>query len=163
MASGKSSLGLRIARRGALAFLDTDRWIEGRAGRSVAEIFAREGEGAFRRWERRAVAEASSRCDTVIATGGGVGLQPANMERLSRSGRIYELRCSFVEIRSRLMGCKTRRPLLGEKPGIGADGLHALWLGRRRLYRGWGTVVSTDGRDLDELAEEILGLHREAR
>ena len=68
---GKSTVGRALARRQGKAFLDLDRLIEERAGKSIPAIFAQEGEEAFRTLESWAVREAGARTGCVISTGGG--------------------------------------------------------------------------------------------
>ena len=89
--SGKSTLGLRMARRFGLDFLDMDTEIEQRAGRPVAEIFAECGEDAFREMETRLAQDLSVRTRTVIATGGGAVLRPENMHALRKNGFVVFL------------------------------------------------------------------------
>ena len=79
MGVGKSSVGRRVALRLGRQFLDTDRLVEQEAGCTVAEIFATEGEAAFRALENAAVRRAlESDPYAVIAFGGGAVLEPAN-------------------------------------------------------------------------------------
>lgn len=151
MASGKSTVGRRLAARAAMDFFDTDSWIEERVGSSVAEIFRLRGEEVFRRWERRAAFELAGRSNTVGATGGGIGLDPRNLEILARTGCLIRLRASIGEIRRRLGPRKDGRPLL-----VGSKPLAELFHERRGLYRGWGWTVDTEGRSPDEVATEIL-------
>jgi shikimate kinase len=82
MGTGKSSVGVRLAARLGIPFVDTDEMIERREGCTIAELFARKGEGYFRDAERRAVVEASAHEDAVIATGGGAIVDAENLERL---------------------------------------------------------------------------------
>mgnify|MGYP000885601883 FL=1 len=80
MGTGKSTVGHAAAYQLGFDFVDTDRLIETRAGKSIVDIFAQEGEEAFRELERQVV-EDLDRCDrTVIATGGGLG---ANLDHLA--------------------------------------------------------------------------------
>ena len=79
MATGKSEVGRRLAKRLGRAFIDTDRMVESRAGKSVAAIFTSEGEATFRRLEREAIAEAVGHADIVVALGGGAVLDAENV------------------------------------------------------------------------------------
>src|SRR5262245_10307958 len=94
MASGKSTVGRRLARLLDRRFVDTDAEIERAAGRSIRSIFARQGEKAFRRMEERAVTSASRLKDAVVAVGGGAVLHPASVARMRRSGRVIYLAVS---------------------------------------------------------------------
>ena len=82
MGTGKSSVGRQVADALHFDFLDTDRVIEARAGKSITEIFAQDGEPTFRDWERRVVEELAKRNKTVIATGGGLPVKEGNLASL---------------------------------------------------------------------------------
>jgi 3-dehydroquinate synthase len=79
---GKSSAGRLLAERLGWQFLDTDRLLEERAGRTIPQIIDRDGEEAFRALEAAALADAAQCGQTVIATGGGIVLRPENRELL---------------------------------------------------------------------------------
>ena len=93
MGAGKSTVGPALARRLARRFVDTDLEIEHAAGRSVAEIFADDGEDAFRARERTAIATWAGR-EVVAALGGGAPAQPGVRDRLERSGVVVYLRAA---------------------------------------------------------------------
>ncbi len=88
---GKSTVGRRLADQLGMEFVDTDREIERREGRSVQEIFATEGENGFRDIEQRVVRQVAARQHTVIATGGGVILREENIRILRENGILYFL------------------------------------------------------------------------
>ena len=83
---GKTTVGRILARQTGHPLLDTDEIIAQRAGRSIPDIFALEGEAAFRAMEREAVAEAGKQSGVVIATGGGVPLDDRNVAALRQNG-----------------------------------------------------------------------------
>ncbi len=89
--SGKSAVGKLLAARLGMAFCDTDELIVAQAGKTIREIFAVGGEVAFRTLERDAVAQAAAQDNTVIAAGGGVVLDPANVAALKRNAKIVWL------------------------------------------------------------------------
>ena len=91
MAVGKSKIGPMCARRLGYEFWDSDIEIERQTGCSVAELFAREGEAAFRERERQVVAELAARRGAVISTGGGTVLNPENAARLRETGLVVLL------------------------------------------------------------------------
>lgn len=111
MGTGKTEVGRRLARALGRTFVDTDRLVEARAGRSVAAIFADEGEAGFRTRERQAVASACGLPDAVIATGGGTLVDPENRLRLAAAGPIVCLTASAEAILRRV-GAAESRPLL---------------------------------------------------
>jgi shikimate kinase len=85
--SGKTSVGKCLAQRLSLSFVDTDTLIVQRAGRSIREIFEREGETGFRARESQIIREVAAWDRQVIALGGGAVLNPANIEALKAGGR----------------------------------------------------------------------------
>ena len=85
---GKSTVGARIAGLLGRRLVDTDALVESVAGRSIPEIFAGEGEAAFRALERDAVAEAAKQSGVIIATGGGAAIDPRNVQMLRQNGEL---------------------------------------------------------------------------
>src|SRR5437762_10029536 len=110
MGTGKSGVGRRLATRLGRAFVDTDQLVERRAGKSVAAIFADDGEPAFRALERDAVATAAARGDAVIAVGGGAVLDATNLTRLRAAGVVVCLTAAAETILRRV-GDASQRPL----------------------------------------------------
>src|SRR2546430_5896181 len=86
MATGKTEVGRRLARRLGRPFVDIDGLVEAASGKKVADIFAGEGEARFRQLERAAVAEACLVPEAVVATGGGTLLEPENRRRPPAAG-----------------------------------------------------------------------------
>jgi 3-dehydroquinate synthase len=113
MGTGKSTVGRRLASRLGLEFIDTDDVIEERHG-PIAEIFASQGETAFREVERALAKELGGRSGLVIATGGGMLLDPESFKALSRNGRVFCLIATPEEIYQRVSNDRSRtdRPLL---------------------------------------------------
>src|SRR5712675_1581017 len=82
MGTGKSSVGRLLADHLHFSFLDTDELIESRTKKSISDIFAGEGETAFRQYEQQLVIELAARKRTVMSTGGGLGANEANLSSL---------------------------------------------------------------------------------
>src|SRR5882672_301557 len=82
MGTGKTSVGRLVAEQLHFEFLDTDELIHTRTGRTIADIFSKDGESAFRQLERQVVDEISARSKTVISTGGGLPTNPENLAKL---------------------------------------------------------------------------------
>lgn len=89
MGSGKSTVGNVLARRLGWEFVDLDREIEVRAGRSIPEIFEGEGEPGFRDLEESALSAALAAPNRVVACGGGIIARPANRERLRDVATVF--------------------------------------------------------------------------
>lgn len=114
MGTGKSSTGRLLARKLGYEFIDTDQLIQTRQQLSIPEIFAEQGEEAFRRMEAEAAAELATREGLVIATGGRLMLDADNAATLGNSGIIFCLTADIEELILRLSSetARKRRPLL---------------------------------------------------
>lgn len=165
MGTGKSEVGLLLARRLGWTFIDTDRRIEARERGTVAQIFARRGEDYFRDVEAKVVAEAASRRDAVIATGGGVVLRPENMTHLRRQGWVVSLTAP-VDVLVKRLGDAKARPLLRPTPsGTGqGDGVREtvvrLLDQRRPLYRDADLLVDVSDAAPDRVVDAIVAFLR---
>ncbi len=165
MGTGKSEVGLLLARRLGWTFVDTDRRIEARERGTIAQIFARRGEEYFRDVEARVVAEAASRRDAVIATGGGVVLRPENMMHLRREGWVVSLTAP-VDVLVKRLGDAEARPLLRPAPsGTGqGDGVREnvvrLLDQRRPLYRDADLLVDVSDAAPDRVVDAIVAFLR---
>src|SRR5256885_15795389 len=134
MATGKTEVGRRLARRLGRPFVDIDGLVEAASGKKVADIFASEGEARFRQLERAAVAEACLVSEAVVATGGGTLLHAENPRRLPAAGPIVCLAASPEEILRRVGDPPTRPLLGGGRAGGGRLGGHP----QRRAQRAPG-------------------------
>lgn len=155
MGAGKSTVGRLLALGLGVAFVDLDAAIEAVAGRSVAELFAREGEPAFRRRESRALAAALGREASVVACGGGVVLDPAHRRLLRERCHCVWLEVSAAVAWRRLAREASGRPLLAMEDG--ERRLGELIDERSALYREVAeTRIATDGRTPEEVARALL-------
>ena len=111
MGCGKSSVGRRLAEKTGREFVDMDRYIENKTGKTVAEIFAEKGENCFREIETEVCCELSGKKNLIIAAGGGALTFPRNVEILKKGGRIIFIDVSYENLCKRLKR-DTRRPLL---------------------------------------------------
>ncbi|WP_287030404.1 MULTISPECIES: shikimate kinase [Butyricimonas] len=113
MASGKSTFGKELAKDKGLPFLDLDECVESREGRSISEIFAKEGEEYFRKREREILHEICNEADEfVLATGGGTPCFFDNMDYMNQAGTTVFLNTSPLVIVDRLKRQRADRPLL---------------------------------------------------
>lgn len=114
MGSGKSSVGREVARRWGFRFIDTDTIIRHKYRKSIPDIFALFGEAAFRDEENKALQELQDSHDAVIATGGGIVLQPRNHPLLRSLGLVVWLTANEEIIWERVSR-NQNRPLLRTK------------------------------------------------
>lgn len=113
MGCGKSSIGRETAKRTGYGFVDTDREVEKMHGRTVAEIFAGEGEEAFRALEREVLHKiAAEEENVIVATGGGTPCYGDNMEMMNTTGKTVYLKLSPEKLVQRLKPGQTHRPKL---------------------------------------------------
>ena len=153
MGAGKSSVGKALARRLRTEFLDVDERIMAEMGKTVAEIFATEGEQAFRKRESMAIRDAVSVPGRVIATGGGSFLDDDNRKRLKAYAPVVFLDISPATALARL-GRDTSRPLL---PGVDREkAVTELMESRRPAYLQADFRVSTENRTPARVAEEVF-------
>ena len=111
MAAGKSTIGSAFAAYLGWPFVDTDTCIEETAGKSVPEIFAEQGETAFRDMETRAIRNLAQRKNTVVALGGGAVLREENWQLLDASGITIWLNIPVSAVAQRV-AASSHRPLL---------------------------------------------------
>ena len=113
MGSGKTSVGRVLADDLGYSFIDTDAMIEEKEGRSISDIFAKDGEQSFRDMETALLKElkVSQPSGAVISTGGGIVLRKENHALLKALGRVVYLKASPEETFRRVKG-DTSRPLL---------------------------------------------------
>ena len=112
MASGKTTIGRRLAELSDYEFIDTDEMIVAREGRSINDIFAQDGEEYFRRVEHEIIREAAKMDNKIISTGGGVVLNPENIEDLRKTGVVFNLDPDFSVISERVARAAATRPLM---------------------------------------------------
>ena len=159
MGTGKSCVGRIVAEQLGYELVDMDAVIEERAGKIISRIFEEDGEPAFRKMETEVALELSGRTGLVIAAGGGVVLDPRNMEAFSGGGVTVCLKAQPDTILKRVE-TDQHRPLLedGEKAARVRDLLEK----RRPLYEAVPLGVDTDDLGPEAVAERVLELYRAA-
>ncbi len=157
MGTGKSAIGRRVARALGRALVDMDSRIEAREGRSIPDIFRDSGEPYFRALERALAGELAAARSLVISCGGGIVLDPGNLDDLGRTGVVVCLTASPEVILRRVAG-DTRRPLL-QAPDREAR-LRELFEKRRPLYEAIPDRVDSSGMTLGQAAAAVLDLFR---
>lgn len=158
MGAGKTSVGIALAQRLGWRFVDLDRQIEARCGRTVANIFRESGEAGFRQLETEALAKLLDALHdgdpTIVALGGGAFVQPANRSLLEAAGvRVIYLDAPLDELRRRLGEDDPSRPLFAD-----AEHFRLLYEQRQPHYRMAPHRVQTAGKSVVEVAREIESL-----
>lgn len=155
MGSGKTSVGVRLSYLLKRTFADTDKMIEDREGKSISEIFATEGEAAFRDKETQLLLELRSGfCGNILSVGGGTPLREENRKLLKQLGTVIYLRIRPETVYKRLQG-DTKRPLLQcDNP---LERITKLLEQRKDVYEDAADiVVDVDGLDMEEVISLIM-------
>ena len=141
--SGKSTIGAALAALTGREAIDLDERIVQKTGRSIPDIFAADGEAAFRALEREVTAECGAESGKILITGGGVVKTPENYAALHQNGRIYQL------LRPLELLSTDGRPL-----SQGRD-LAALWTERAPLYERFRDAAADNSGTVEQTAQNI--------
>lgn len=153
MGTGKSTVGHGVAHQLGFDFIDTDHLVESRAGKTIADIFAQDGEAAFRGLERQVVEDLGQRDRTVIATGGGLGANLDHLASLKRHALIVCLWTTADVIWERVRH-QTHRPLLRVPDPLGR--IRELLAQREPFYRHADVLVNTGPRQLRDVIQHVV-------
>lgn len=155
MAVGKTAVGRRLARRLGRPFIDTDQLIEARAGMPIPKIFEEHGEKWFRDLESKVIAELEPDEPSVIATGGGTFVRPANRKRLRQLGVTVCLVTAIETILDRVSR-NEKRPL-AQGPES-RERLQLLLEERMPSYRKADVIVETDALSIEQSTQRVLSM-----
>lgn len=140
---GKTTVGRALAKRMGRELVDLDEEIVRRAGHPIPDIFAQEGEDAFRALETQVVREVGRRTGLVISTGGGVVTRPENRDPLRQNGVIVHLTRPLKLL-----------PVAGRPVSQSTD-RETLWRRRAPLYAAFADVTADNGGSLEQTLEQI--------
>jgi len=152
--SGKSSIGKALARELGSSFEDTDATIVARAGKSIADIFASDGEACFRALEETVVQEAIASDVSIISLGGGSILDPIVQSEIAASDRkVIYLHVGIGNVLARI-GAKGDRPLVAENPELQ---WREIMKQREPIYQSLADIsIATDNKKPHEVAHELV-------
>ncbi len=156
--TGKSTIGRMLAETLGLTFADADRELEMEHRITIAEMVARHGWEYFRQKERETLVRLCKKDNQVIATGGGVILNPENISDMKKSGTVIWLKADAETVKSRLLGdekTQSQRPALTDKGLV--DEIEENMAFRYPLYeKAANFFVNTDGVSADELCRALI-------
>ncbi len=156
MGAGKTTIGKQLARQLGRSFYDSDRVIEERTGANIPLIFELEGEDGFRRREKDVITELSNKQNIVLATGGGVILDPDNRDQITRQGFVIYLDAPLDQLFNRTAKDKNRPLLQTPDPRKKLEEILAI---RDPLYREVADIViTTDGSPVRSVVNKLLTL-----
>ena len=156
MGTGKSTVGIHLAKKTGKTFLDTDYLIESREGKSINEIFLTYGENHFRNLENNILKEVCTRKDVIVATGGGTLLSEENFQLVHDCGIPILLWANPEVIMKRLTGEENKRPLLS---GAGRlKKIKALLNKRKDSYNRFEYRVDTSNLTVEQVVAKIIEL-----
>jgi len=153
MGSGKSSVGRVLAERLGCRFVDLDAEIVALAGCPINEIFAREGEQAFRSMESACLERVLGEGPAVIAAGGGVVIADQNRSSMRSRGVVVNLVVSLQQVLNRLHGAADRPLFAGSNA---PNSVKLLMDAREQFYADADIRIDTDGKSVEDVAAEIL-------
>jgi len=155
--TGKSTVARLLAAAVGWSAVDTDDLVEQAAGKSIAQVFANDGEPAFRDLEEQVVAEVCSRKAAVVALGGGAILRPASRARIAAAGSVVWLTADAPTLAKRLGADATtgaRRPNLTDQGGL--EEIKQVLTQRAPIYRASADLqISTQDQSPASIAAEI--------
>lgn len=154
MGSGKTTVGFRLSYRLRKPVIDTDKEIEREEQRSIAEIFAREGETYFRDRETMCLQKLLRTVkEQIISVGGGLPLREENRRLLRELGQVFYLQASAETIYERVKHDTTRPLLQGDDP---QGKIRTMLVERDGYYRDAADVViNVDGKSFEQILDEI--------
>lgn len=153
MGTGKTAAGQALARTIGYGFVDSDREIESRQGRSVQQIFESEGEPYFRQLEKETIARLAQLPKTVLSVGGGAILNQETFGLLDLAGVMIHLTATVDEIAGRL-GHGNERPLLAG--GDRKKKIRKLMEERKPIYSKVQIQIDTTAKAIDEVVQKIM-------
>jgi shikimate kinase len=153
MGSGKTTVGQRLAARLGYDFIDLDALIVAKAGKSIIQLFADEGEASFRDYESAVLSSLFGQQKMVLSTGGGVVMREQNRQQLHALGLVVNLTASVKELAIRLSRATDRPLLKGDEPL--EVRIERIMADREPFYADADIRIDTTGKTLEDVAAII--------
>ena len=159
MGAGKTTTafaltGLLNKKNPSIQFVDIDKEIQYREKLSINDIFQKKGESYFREQEKIVLEEVSNQNSVIVATSGGIVLNPENVKKINDTGRVYYLAANEETLWKRVQDKKDRPLLLTENPVVVFSDIYKQ---RLSYYENSGGIkISTEGCTPQEVASKIL-------
>ena len=153
MGTGKTTVGRAVAHRINFQAVDSDHEIERLQGKTIPDIFAQDGEAAFRVMEREFIERGHPATRTLVACGGGLVVQPGMLALLKSKGVVVCLHASLETILARTARQRNRPLLAVENP---EERIRTLYAAREPIYKQSGTVILTDSRPLHDIVSHVM-------
>ncbi len=155
MGTGKSTIARTLKKILHLDCAEMDEMIVRKQGMSISEIFEKYGENYFRDLESNLLLEFQERKPSIVSCGGGVVVRKENVDRMKKNGHIVLLTAKPETIFNRVKG-SSARPILNNNMNV--EYIEGLMEKRRECYeRAADIKVETDGKDISQICEEIIG------
>lgn len=159
MGSGKSTAGRKLATSLGWAFIDLDRRIEEKAGKTIPLIFSQNGEEHFRKIESETLHELDSGSNTVVSTGGGTPCHGKNMDFMLETGLTIYIKMTPGQLTSRLLVSSGERPLIKNIPDEKLmDFIENKLAVREKWYRRASIIADGTSLDISQLDSQVRSL-----
>lgn len=160
MGCGKTTIGIKLSYRLCMSVEDTDKIIEKRTAMKISDIFAKQGEEAFRDMETNLLKElAENKRKCIFSTGGGTAVREENRKLLKQIGTVVYLRIRPQTVYQRLKNDTTRPLLQGEDP---LQKIYDLMNARKECYEAAADIIiDVDELSTDEVADKIVSYFEE--
>lgn len=158
MGTGKTTNGRRVAKKLNIEFIDTDYLVESNNKIKIENIFKKYGENYFRFLENKVIKEISILENTVISTGGGIVLNPINIDLLKENGVVFLLNSTSKSICNNLKNSYRRRPILNKKGW--EEEVEKLLNKRMDLYiNSADYIINVEDKRHFEIVNEIINIY----
>lgn len=161
MGSGKTSTGIKLAKKLELDFIDLDKFIEEKHHKSLALLFSENGESFFRESERQVLHDCFILKDTLISCGGGTPCFYDNMNQMNSNGITIYLKLSARSLFHRLAQDKEKRPLIaGKSDLVLMDYIEKELQSREQFYNQAKITVKGESLKTETLVELLLNFEQ---